>query len=379
MATNWSYWEQETFFNYDVIVIGSGIVGLTAAVALKNLKPKISIAILESGFLPTGASTKNAGFACFGSVSELIEQEKVCGAAELNNLIAKRWNGLLTLRKLLGNAAIDYQNNGGYELFKTEDKLLYQECQSKITYFNHLIKNVVNHQATFKINNQKINTFGFKGVNAIIKNSLEAQIDTGKMMQALLNKAAAVGINIFNNCKVIKIETNTNNPVLITNNGNFKAKKIIIATNAFAKTLVPNLEIVAGRGQVLITKPIANLKLKGTFHYQKGFYYFRNIANRILIGGGRNLAFKTEETTKFGTTTLVQNALKKLLSDVILPNTPFKIDYNWSGIMAFGSSLTPIVKQIQPHVFCAVRCNGMGIAIGSQTGQEIAEMVANEL
>ena len=66
MPTELSYWEKESFFsNYDAIVIGSGIVGLNAAIHLKKTAPSLKIVILEKGFLPTGASTKNAGFACF--------------------------------------------------------------------------------------------------------------------------------------------------------------------------------------------------------------------------------------------------------------------------------------------------------------------------
>ena len=73
------------------------------------------------------------------------------------------------------------------------------------------------------------------------------------------------------------------------------------------------------RAQVLITKPIENLQIKGTFHLEKGYYYFRNIDNRILLGGGRNLDFTTEETSKFGLTTLVQNKLEEILKTTILP------------------------------------------------------------
>ena len=68
MANGLSYWEKTSFFDYDVIVIGSGIVGLNAAIHLKKSSPALKISVLESGFLPTGASTKNAGFACFGSI-----------------------------------------------------------------------------------------------------------------------------------------------------------------------------------------------------------------------------------------------------------------------------------------------------------------------
>ena len=69
-----SYWEEESFLkNIDYTVIGSGIVGLTCALELRRLNPNSKIIILERGFLPTGASTKNAGFTCFGSPSELLD------------------------------------------------------------------------------------------------------------------------------------------------------------------------------------------------------------------------------------------------------------------------------------------------------------------
>ena len=69
-----SYWERESFFrDIDVAVIGSGIVGLSAALRARELAPSARIAVLERGALPIGASTRNAGFACFGSVSELLD------------------------------------------------------------------------------------------------------------------------------------------------------------------------------------------------------------------------------------------------------------------------------------------------------------------
>jgi glycine/D-amino acid oxidase-like deaminating enzyme len=54
------------------------------------------------------------------------------------------------------------------------------------------------------------------------------------------------------------------------------------------------------RAQVLITKPIDSLKIKGTFHMDRGYYYFRNIDNRVLIGGGRNLDLKKRKQIDLG-------------------------------------------------------------------------------
>lgn len=72
-----SYWEYKTWFkNVDFTVLGSGIVGLNCALKLREKFPKSKIIVLEKGFLPAGASTKNAGFACFGSMSEILEDLK---------------------------------------------------------------------------------------------------------------------------------------------------------------------------------------------------------------------------------------------------------------------------------------------------------------
>jgi glycine/D-amino acid oxidase-like deaminating enzyme len=376
---NLSYWEKTHFLKADVVIIGAGIVGLNAAIALKKANTTLSVLVLERGFLPSGASTKNAGFACFGSISELIEQEKLSGTEALKQLVAKRWKGLLKLRELLGDDQIDFQNHGGYELFRVNEQDLANQCLDKLAYFNDLLAEVVGQKNVYTESSSKINDFGFKGISTLLKNSLEAQIDPGLMMKTLLTKAGSFGVMVLNNCSVNQIIEEENNITLNTNQGHFKCKKVLITTNAFVKELLPDMAVKPGRGQVIVTKPIANLKIKGAFHYDKGYYYFRNINNRILLGGGRNLDFKTEETTAFGETELVQNEFKTLLSQVILPNTPFEIEHKWSGIMAFGPQLAPIIEEVKPSVFCAVRCNGMGIAIGAHTGQDAAEMIYKQL
>ncbi len=231
----------------------------------------------------------------------------------------------------------------------------------------------------YSVANPRIEEFGFNGVSTLLKNKLEAQIDPGKMMKALLAKVSELGVPVLNSCEVKKINEQENGIVLETNQGNFSCKNVALTTNAFVSELLPSINVVPGRGQVVITKPIANLKLKGTFHYDKGYYYFRNVENRVLLGGGRNLDFKAEETTEFGETEKVQQALLTLLHEIILPNTAFEIEQKWSGIMAFGDALHPIIEEVRPNVFCAVRCNGMGIAIGSHTGLEVGELVLKSL
>ena len=63
------------------------------------------------------------------------------------------------------------------------------------------------------------------------------------------------------------------------------------------------------------------------FHLDRGYYYFSNVENRILIGGGRNLDFKTESTTDFGETKLIQKSLKKILNTIVLTDKKYEIDF----------------------------------------------------
>ena len=97
---------------------------------------------------------------------------------------------------------------------------------------------------------------------------------------------------------------------------------MLVATNAFAPELVPDLDLVPGRGQVLVTEPLPDLHLPGTFHYDQGYYYFRQVNQRVLLGGGRNLDFDAEQTTAPGLTPLVQERLEELLRTVIRPGRP---------------------------------------------------------
>ncbi len=369
---NLSYWEIKSWLtNIDFTIVGSGIVGLSCALQLKKRFPKSKILILEKGMLPKGASTKNAGFACFGSLSEIIDDIRSHSEEEVLEIVKKRVNGLQHLRKTLGDKTLDYKNLGGFELFTTNDNEFFEDCLSKTEYINKLLFPIFNANV-FSL---KSNDFKFKNIKKKYSfNQFEGQIDTGKMMEALLQKVMQKGIKILSNCTVESFEDNMDSVKIETNHFSFSSSKLFIATNGFAKQLI-NENVKPARAQVLITKPIENLHIKGTFHLDKGYYYFRNIDNRILLGGGRNLNFKEEETTELKQTELIQNKLEELLNTIILPKTPFEIEHRWSGIMGVGNKKKTIVKQLSNNVFCGVRLGGMGVAIGSLIGKELEELL----
>ena len=356
-------------------VIGAGLVGLTAALYLKQRRPGWRVVVLERGLLPSGASTKNAGFACFGSISELLEQEK---RGDLQAVVAARWAGLARLRELLGDATLAYQPVGGYELFRETEGVLAAECRDKIDYFNALLAPVVGQARTFRDASAEAGRFGFGGVGTLLKNEHEGCLDSGRMMRALLARAWAADVPVLTGCAVEAIEASgAGHRVQLAQGAAVEAGQVLLATNAFAAELLPELAVVPGRGQVLVTEPLPDISLPGTFHYDHGYAYFRQLPDhRILLGGGRNLDFAAEATTAPGLTAPVQAYLETLLREVIVPGRRPRVAYRWSGVMGFGPALAPIVAWARPGVLAAVRCNGMGVALGAGIGWQAAERLA---
>ena len=372
-----SYWEHESFFkNIDIAVIGSGIVGLAAAIHLKTLDPKSQVAVLERGPLPIGASTRNAGFACFGSMTELLDDLTHMSEDDVRAIVEKRWRGLQRLRALVGDKNLDFQMLGGYEMFTDEEEKVFQQCRERIPDFNQKIGEITGHPEVYKVVDERLPRFGFHGVRHLILNQPEGQVHTGKMMSTLLKLAFEKGVHVFNGFAIKNLEDSSQGVEIETEFGwTLRIPKVLVAVNGFAKRLLPLADVYPARNQVLITKPIPGLAVEGCFHYDRGYFYFRNIDGRILLGGGRNLDLEKEKTDGFGSNDLIRSALVSLLETVVCPNQKVEVDSWWTGILGLGPVKKPIIEQVSPNVTVAVRLSGMGVAIGTLVGQEGAELM----
>ncbi len=373
-----SFWEQNTWFEHvEFCIVGSGIVGLSAAIQLRRKHPKAKILVLERGVLPDGASTKNAGFACFGSLSEIASDLKTMSEDQVIQLIENRWKGLELLRKNLGDENIDFLNLGGFEIFRPADKLQFEASLEILDSMNAALSAVIPGAPIYSRVDHQIESKGFKGVSGMILNRAESQIDTGKMMLNLIKKAQQLDIQILHGIQVDGFEENSNIVQLNTSVGKISTRKLLLTTNGFAQQLLPKLDVKPGRAQVLVTSPIPSLNFEGTYHLDEGYFYFRNFGNRVLLGGGRNLDIQGETTYSHQTTDFIQSHLEQLLKTVILPDTDYTIEYRWAGTLGLGVSKNPIIEAISNKVFCAVRMGGMGVAIGSKAGEDLAELASN--
>ncbi len=380
MNIDWSFWEWDTFLkDQDVVIIGSGLVGLQAALYLRQARPGFRITVLERGILPLGASTRNAGFACFGSMTELLDDLKTHTEEEIWELVDKRWKGLQKLRALIGDSVMDLDISGGYELFRDQDEESFRECADKIDGFNGRFRQITGLPGIFQIWDHRLPETGFRGIRHLIRNSAEGQVHTGKLVLALFQKAKDAGIQVLNGANVLKLEEEAGKVnIFLENNQRMEARQVLVATNGFAARLFPQLAVVPARNQVLITRELPGLPFHGTFHYDKGYVYFRNVGNRVLLGGGRNMDFETEQTDVLDLTEPIQNNLLRLLREIIIPGQPFEVERWWSGIMGLGPKKKTLIQSLSDRIHVAVRLGGMGVAIGSLVAEEGANLLLKE-
>lgn len=358
VTPEFSYWEREEWFSSpDLFIVGGGIVGASVALFYKEQFPDHDVVIADRGFAPYGASTRNAGFACIGSISEHLADLKKAGEETVFNRIERRWKGLNLLRQTAGDENMDYQHTGGFEIFTDEEK--FQHSTDQIPRMNQILEDRLGVKDVYS----KTDYHGYPA----IKNKVEGAINSGKLMRHLHEKLMKAGVRVWWNCPVTSVESNQ---VIVNDSVEINPKKTVLAINGFVSQIT-DLSVKPARGVVFITKPIPDFKWRAIFHFNEGYVYFRNVGDRLLLGGGRDQAIEDETIDQFGINSTIKNYLLDFAETVLKVPSNCEIDMEWSGIMGMTENKEPIIKEIKPNVWAAAGLSGMGIAIGMQVAKDV--------
>ncbi len=373
MAHMLSWWEKSVLLRpFDFVVLGAGLIGKQIAIKIKLRYPSARVALIDRSPLSYGASTRNAGFACFGSISEILDDLNRSSSDDVMNLLHKRYRGIIKLREEFGEENIGFRPTGSYEIFteKASAELALEGCEK----INSMIENVTGLKQTFGLRESK--TLGMNIEEKCLFNSHEGMLNSGMLNETISDKAHRLGIIPLYGLNITGIQKSTNAYSLYSDDGlGIECHQLIIANNAFAKPFLPELDIEPARGQIIITKPLGNLPFDGIFHSDKGYIYFRSLGDRILIGGGRNLFYEEENTFDMSGSAKVRQHLENYLRNVVLPGRSIETDMHWSGIMAMGAEKLPLIRRVDDNLIICVRMSGMGVALGPVLSDELMEMI----
>ena len=373
-----SYWEKTLYDQkYDVIIIGGGITGISTGIALLKAKSRLKILILEKEHFGTNATSRNAGFACIGSPSELLGDLNNYGLDNVHRNLKMRYEGLQMLFKNVSKKKVEYKNFGGYDVFTSSQSAAFEETSASLIALNHIANDITGLKDLYTLYNQLPLSHGFsENISGLIKINYESQLNSMLVLNELEKRYISLGGLIAKGIKVSSSEPVDSHHEVITDKYRFHTSKILYATNGFTNSIISSPEVISpGRGIILVTRPLKKVQLRGNFHAEAGYVYFRNLGNRILIGGGRNQDFAEEQTTEPGINPRIRQYLIKYLQENVNCQEGFEIEHEWSGIMGFTESKLPVIKEISPGVFVAAGLNGIGMAIGSFVAKEASKLI----
>ncbi len=369
-----SYWESKEWLEgLDLCVVGGGIVGLSAALFAKKKQPDWRIAVVDADPLGGGGTSKNAGFACFGSATELMADRMALGDQSARDLVQSRLNGLRLLRETLGEVQIGFERSGSVEFFMQNGMTRFPSI-AEIKDLNDWLSEVTDLKETFEV----IQASNFPERHAsdherAIFSRLEGVIDTGKMNRSLRQKVSDAGIDLISGLHVHAVEQLNASWTLTVERGrettSFDAPRLIIATNAFATQLLPDVDVQPVENKVLVTQPIRGWDFRHSVHVDAGYVYARNIGDRMLIGGGRHWELDEEKT---------ERRLIEWLHSLWPRTEGVAISHRWTGTLGIGRTRAPIVRKIGMHGVVAVRLGGMGVAIGMSIGKQAANLLEED-
>lgn len=380
------YWESEFILSpVDLTVVGAGIVGMSTALFYQRKNPTHRVRILERSPLGLGGTTRNAGFACFGSAGEWLDDVDALGSKAWAELVKQRACGLNHLVDLLGSAALELSWRGGWELFShsPEDRALFERVMGRRETLNQTIQPVL-AEALANIHPSGKDTPALLndphraaalGAHGAMWLPWEGMLNAGKMTLAFHAACDRAGIQ-----RVHGTEVNSMNPVgdawsVDTAMGTLHSNQIAICTNGMAAGLIPGLDVRPVPNRVLVLKPHENRLPVGTYHLERGYLYMRSLDNGlVLFGGGRHWGHALTP----GTDEREQQGVIRTWDEQLLAAAKTWIGecgspvHAWTGWLGVGNDRTPIVTQSAPGLHCGARMGGMGVAIGAGIGFDLA-------
>lgn len=360
--------------NFDVIIVGAGISGLSTAFWLNKEDPTLKIAVIERNRLGFGASGRNAGFITCGSVEHFNRMVAKHGLEEATDIWKFSEENLRLLEENIIQdkpQELQFEKNGCFSLATHASEFVELKKVAEIM-DNIKIPTKIFEQSEIE------NSLGVSGFMGGIQYIDDATVHPMRLLERMASKVG--NLTLLESTEVYGYEKSPSGSRFIkTDSGSFECAMLIYALNGYSAQAHPYFsdKIFPTRAQILMMEKVPRF-MNGPCYANFYLDYFRQLpSGELLIGGFRQLEKATEVGYSDHLTEVIQTALHEFVCTHLPQFKEKRISHRWAGIMGFSRDGQPMVGALPDdnQVFFLGGYTGHGMGLAFNTAKSLVDLI----
>lgn len=353
----------------EICIIGGGLAGLSCADELR--KQGKQVVVLEAHKVAWGASGRNGGivFPGFARGQNYIEQK--LGLAAAQKLFALSLDGVDMVRNNIDqhNFISAAKTQGILSVIRYDDaSLMQQHCDEMAEKYNYALEYIDRNKMS-----------DFAQTPSYFQGNMDHNAFHFHPLNYCLNLAKLIsddGVQIFEDTAVLDMQLDEPTKTITTKNGIVRAQHVVLCGGGYSGKTYGKLHssILPIATYVITTEKMGN-KLHDLVRTQAAIIddrmasdYYRIVDGDRLLWGGRITAKTTEPKQ-------LAKLIKADMLNVYPQFAEVKIDFAWTGLMAYARHRMPYIGELQPNVWSCTAFGGHGMNTAPIGGKLIAEAI----
>jgi len=363
----------------DVVIVGGGFTGLSAAYFLKRQSPGLDVVLLESDVIGYGASGRNGGFIMpllgwnIPDVHKQLGPERTRSAYEFMYQAVDHVDQMVTEHRF----ACDYERTGYLMLAVNEARLPDIEHEVNLARELGFDYQLLDRAGVAEHVRSEAFLGGFHDPRC-------AMFNPALYCREMARLVREMGVTIHERSAVTRIDEGEQVAVH-TAAGTVTAPKLVLATNAYSRRLgYFNSRVMPVFTFIVLTEPLTEEQLRAVGWQRRTsletarnlIHYFRlTHDNRIAIGGEDaqyyfGARFKDRDERVF-------RRLRRRLVQFFPSLKEIRFTHAWGGPIGFTLDFFPTMGVTGRHhnVYYSLGYCGHGVSIANYAGAVISDLV----
>jgi len=364
----------------DVLVIGAGFTGLSAARTLAKRGAKV--AVLDSETVGWGASSRNGGMVLTGMKLGVNKLISMYGRERTQRMYAASLASIDCVEEVVQEEGIDcdFARRGHLEVACKQKHFDDYARQTEVIAreFGHQLHVVQKHELGSEI--------GSGIYYGGMVDEVSAGLNPARYVAGLGCAVMKAGAEVYEHSLVRAIERESSQGEsgwkISTSRGGLWARDVFVGTSGYTGRATPALQKkIIPIGSFIITTEVLPEALarelsprnRMIYDSKNYLYYYRLTPDRRMLFGGRAAFFPVNNQTVRRSAEI----LRRGMIDVYPQLRDARVEYVWGGTLDFAFDIMPHAGQMD-GLYYSVGYAGHGVAMATYQGQKMAELIAGD-